>query len=101
MKTARAKNYTKAEVKILKDMTLSDQQVAEMVNRSRQAVYCKRWTMKLYGKKKRVPVTVNKQQESTVVSGDIIEKSVANTVERIVLGNVTVDLASKTLTVHF
>ena len=95
------KHYTKAELKILKDMTLSDQQVADMVNRSRQAVYCKRWTMKLYGKKKRVPAAVNKQQVSTVVSGDVIGKSVANTVEKIVLGNVTIDLASKTLTVHF
>lgn len=82
-------------------MTLSDQQVADMVNRSRQAVYCKRWTMKLYGKKKRVSAAVNKQQVSTVVSGDVIGKSVANTVEKIVLGNVTIDLASKTLTVHF
>lgn len=89
-------------------MTLSDEAVGVLVNRSKQAVYCKRWSMKLYGKRARGRKALAKSAElaeSYTVSGDVVgttvSKAVANSVERIVLGNVTIDLVSKTLTVHF
>ena len=89
-------------------MTLSDEAVAVLINRSKQAVYCKRWAMKLYGSRKRGRKTLAKSAElaeSYTVSGDVVgttgSKAVANSVERVVLGNVTIDLVSKTLTVHF
>lgn len=111
MKTARAKNYTKAEVKILKDMTLSDQQVADMVNRSRQAVYCKRWTMKLYGKKKREskPLIAHlvSQEKPEMKSNDSIQvKAVVEHImkskqfKKLVVGNITIDLENKVVTVN-
>ena len=89
-------------------MTLSDEAVAVLINRSKQAVYCKRWSMKLYGKRARGRKTLAKSAElaeSYTVSGDVVNttvsKAVNNSVERVVLGNVTIDLVSKTLTVHF
>lgn len=83
-------------------MSLSDQELSEKLNRTKQAIYCKRWAMGLYKKKRtRTP----KLHDSMVVSGDVIQKAVnstiGNSVERVVLGNVTIDLVSKTLTVHF
>lgn len=81
-------------------MTLSDEAVATLVNRSRQAVYCKRWSMKLYGKRKRGR-KVTPPVESQVITEKVIKDTINNSVERIVLGNVTIDLVSKTLTVHF
>jgi hypothetical protein len=109
VKTARAKNYTKAEVKILKDMTLSDQQVAEMVNRSRQAVYCKRWTMKLYGNKKSKSLVrhIVSQEKPEVQSNDSIQvKAVVEHImkskqfKKLVVGNITIDLENKVVTVN-
>ena len=110
MKTARAKNYTKAEVKILKDMTLSDQQVAEMVNRSRQAVYCKRWTMGFY-KKKRVHRSivdqlVHQEKPEVTPNNSIQIKAVVDHImktkqfKKLVVGNITIDLESKVVTVN-
>lgn len=81
-------------------MTLSDEAVATLVNRSRQAVYCKRWSMKLYGKRKRGRKATS-PVESQVITEKVIKDTINNSVERIVLGNVTIDLVSKTLTVHF
>ena len=93
-------HYTKAELKILKDMTLSDEAVATLVNRTKQAVYSKRWSMRLVGPRKKV-----KSQPETVVSDNIIQQVVEQTtntsIERVVLGNVTIDLVSKTLTIKF
>ena len=89
-------------------MTLNDEQVAALVDRTKQAVYCKRWSMKLYGKRARGRKALAKSvqlAESYAISGDVVNtavsKAVSNSVERVILGNVTIDLVSKTLTVHF
>ena len=93
-------HYTKQELKIIKDMSLSEQEVATRINRTKQAVYSKRWSMRLVGPKKRV-----KSQPETVVSDSIIQQVVEQTtntsIERVVLGNVTIDLVSKTFTIKF
>lgn len=81
-------------------MTLNDEQVAALVNRTKQAVYCKRWSMKLYGKRARGRKAII-PTESQTITQKVIKDTVSNSVERIVLGNVTIDLVSKTLTVHF
>jgi len=81
-------------------MTLSDEAVATLVNRTKQAVYCKRWGMKLYGKKAKARKAVI-PAESQSITQKVIKDTINNSVERIVLGNVTIDLVSKTLTVHF
>jgi hypothetical protein len=105
------KHYTKAELKIIKDMTLSDQQVADMVNRSRQAVYCKRWTMRLYGKKKREskPLVAHlvSQEKPNMKSNDSIQvKAVVDHImktkqfKKLVVGNITIDLENKVVTVN-
>lgn len=89
-------------------MTQSDEQVAVLLDRSKQAVYCKRWSMKLYGKRTRGRKALAKSvelAESYAISGNVVgstvSKAVSNSVERVILGNVTIDLVSKTLTVHF
>ncbi len=92
-------HYTKQELKIIKDMSLSDEQVASQIGRSKQSIYCKRWAMKKNGFKARKPRT-------TVVNGDsiiqqVVEQTTNTAVERVVLGNVTIDLVSKTLTIKF
>lgn len=81
-------------------MTLNDEQVAALVDRTKQAVYCKRWSMKLYGKRARGRKAII-PAESQIITQKVIKDTVSNSVERIVLGNVTIDLVSKTLTVHF
>ena len=88
-------------------MTLSDQQVADMVNRSRQAVYCKRWTMKLYGKKKRESKPLVAHLVSQPKADDSIQvKTVVDHIMRtkqfkkLVVGNITIDLESKVVTVN-
>jgi hypothetical protein len=91
--------YTKQELKIIKDMSLSDEQVASQIGRSKQSIYCKRWSMKKKGFRPRKPRT-------TVVNGDsiiqqVIEQTTNTAVERVILGNVTIDLVSKTLTIKF
>lgn len=85
-------------------MTLNDEQVAALVNRTKQAVYCKRWSMKLYGKRARGRKALAKSvqlADSYAITENVVKDTVSNSVERIVLGNVTIDLVSKTLTVHF
>lgn len=93
-------HYTKQELKLIKDMSLSEQEVATRINRTKQAVYSKRWSMRLVGPRKRV-----KSQPETIVSDNIIQQVVEQTtntsIERVVLGNVTIDLVSKTLTINF
>lgn len=85
-------------------MTLSDEAVAVLINRTKQAVYCKRWSMKLYGKRAKARKALAKSVEladSYAITENVVKDTVNNSVERIVLGNVTIDLVSKTLTVHF
>lgn len=85
-------------------MTISDEAAAALINRSKQAVYCKRWSMKLYGKRTRGRKALAKSVEladSYAITENVVKDTVNNSVERIVLGNVTIDLVSKTLTVHF
>lgn len=81
-------------------MTLSNEQVAAMINRTKQAVYCKRWTMNKGWSKKKTPKAIVPREDNSI-SEKVIKDTVTNSVERIVLGNVTIDLVSKTLTVHF
>jgi hypothetical protein len=105
------KHYTKAELKIIKDMTLSDQEVATMVDRTRQAIYCKRWTLRLYGKKKREskPLIAHlvSQEKPDVQSNDSIQvKAVVEHImkskqfKKLVVGNITIDLENKVVTVN-
>ena len=96
-------HYTKQELKIVRDMSLTDEQVAVQINRSRQSIYCKRWSMKKKGFKVRKPNPTIMQD--TIVGDAIIKQVVEKTtnaaVERVILGNVTIDLVSKTLTIKF
>ena len=66
------KGYTREEMKVLRDMTLSDKEVAEKINRTENAVYCKRWavTKGKYRKtgRKRGPKKVNTPSITTLVS---------------------------------
>jgi hypothetical protein len=95
-------HYTRAELKVIKDLSLSDSVVALQLNRSRQAVYCKRWAMGLLKRKRN---RRSKLQDTVPVSDTVVQEvvkgAVGNSVERVVLGNVTIDLVSRTLTVHF
>jgi hypothetical protein len=106
------KHYTKKEVKMIKDMSLTDEDVSKAIGRTKQAIYCKRWMMRLKGsgksdRKRKVVKEPTNPQVSMVVD-DIVNAVAANTikntdtsVERVVLGNVTIDLVSKTLTIKF
>jgi hypothetical protein len=101
------KHYTKAELKIIKDMTLSDQEVATMVNRTKQAVYCKRWMMKLNGKRKRGRKPYMESVASTPKLDESIQvKAVVDHIMRtkqfkkLVVGNITIDLENKVVTVN-
>ena len=91
--------YTKQELKIIKDMSLSDEQVASQIGRSKQSIYCKRWSMKKKGFRVRKPRTTVVNSESIIQH--VVEQTTNTAVERVVLGNVTIDLVSKTLTIKF
>jgi len=106
VKTTAAKNYTKAEVKILKDMSLSDEQVATMVNRSRQAIYCKRWTLKLYGKKSKrnkplVEALVSQVKPERPIEVKTMVDHIIKTKQfkKLVVGNITIDLENQVVTI--
>ena len=90
-------HYTKAEMKIIKDMALTDKEVATIINRTPQAVYCKRWSMKKKGIRGRKPKAV----VTDSIIQQVVEQTTNTAVERVVLGNVTIDLVSKTLTIKF
>lgn len=105
MKTTNmTKRYTKAEVKIIRNMSLSDEEVATQINRSKQAVYCKRWTMKLYGKRRRVQFipTVNKSDKNDSVQLKTTVDHIVKTKQfkKLVVGNVTIDLENSVITVN-
>ena len=91
--------YTKQELKIIKDMSLSDEQVASQIGRSKQSIYCKRWAMKKNGFRVRKPRTTVVNNDSIIQQ--VVEQTTNTAVERVVLGNVTIDLVSKTLTIKF
>ena len=101
------KHYTKAELKIIKDMTLSDQEVATMVDRTKQAIYCKRWMMKLNGKRKRGRKPYMESAASAPKLDDSIQvKAVVEHImktkqfKKLVVGNITIDLENKVVTVN-
>ncbi len=92
-------HYTKQELKLLKDMSLSDEQIASQIGRSKQSIYCKRWSMKLVGPKRKTKIS------KIVTTPKVVENVVKNisetSIERVILGNVSIDLVSKTLTINF
>ena len=93
-------HYTKAEMKLLRDFSMSDEEVANRINRSKQAVYCKRWSMKKKGIRGRKPKSMQTMVNDTIIQ-QVVEQTTNTAVERVVLGNVTIDLVSKTLTIKF
>ena len=78
-------------------MSLSEQEVATRINRTKQAVYSKRWSMKLVGPKRKRSKTVTTPE----VVQDVVKNATETTIERVVLGNVSIDLVSRTLTIKF
>lgn len=102
--TKMTKRYTKAEVKIIKNMSLSDEEVATMVNRSKQAIYCKRWTMKLYGKRRRVqfiPTAPESNQDTSIELKRTVDHIMkTKQFKKLVVGNVTIDLENSVITVN-
>ena len=80
-------------------MSLSDEQVASQIGRSKQSIYCKRWYMKKNGFRVRKPRATVVNSESIIQK--VVEQTTNTAVERVVLGNVTIDLVSKTLTIKF
>jgi len=106
------KHYTKKEVKLIKDMSLTDEEVSKALGRTKQAIYCKRWWLRLKGsgknvRQRKVVKEPTNKQVSTVVDNivNVVAGGTAKTkdtpVERVVLGNVIIDLVSKTLTIKF
>lgn len=89
-------HYTRAELKVIKDLSLSDSVVAEQLGRSKQAIYCKRWSMK-----HRRNLRPAKESQVEKIVEQVVNKTTEPVVDRVVLGNVTIDLVSRTLTVHF
>jgi transposase-like protein len=92
-------HYTKAELKIVRDMSLTDQEVATRIGRTKQSIYCKRWAMKKNGFRRRKPSTTVVNSDSIIQQ--VVEENTNTSIERVVLGNVTIDLVSKTLTIKF
>ena len=98
----RKVGYTKEEVKLLKDMSLTDKAVAELINRSENAVYCKRWAI-TKGKYRKNGIPTPPRKRSSKISK--IERPVSITeinsikVNKIIFGNVIIDVINKTLIV--
>lgn len=76
--------FTKAELKVVRDTTLSNKEVAKALNRKEQSIYYKRWSMNLHKKVERVS------------QGSKIK---INKLETIVIGNIKIDLKAKTMTI--
>lgn len=105
MKTTKmTKHYTKAELKIVKDMSLDDQEVATRINRTKQAVYCKRWTMKLHNKKRKVhfvpTVTESVSDDSVKLKATVDHIMKTKQFKKLIVGNITIDLENKVVTVN-
>ena len=92
-------HYTKQEMKIIKDMSLTEEQVATAIGRSKQAVYCKRWALRLINRKRKP--RKSKGTNTPEVVQDVVKNATETTIERVVLGNVSIDLVSRTLTIKF
>lgn len=80
-------------------MSLSEEQVATQIGRTKQSVYCKRWAMKLVGPKRKTKKS--KAVTTPEVVQDVVKNATETTIERVVLGNVSIDLVSRTLTIKF
>lgn len=80
-------------------MFLSEEQVATQIGRTKQSVYCKRWAMKLVGPKRKTKKS--KTVTTPEVVQDVVKNATETTIERVVLGNVSIDLVSRTLTIKF
>ena len=87
-------------------MSLSDEQVATMVNRSKQAIYCKRWMLKLYGKKSKrntplVDALVNQVKPETPLQVKKVVDHIIKTKQfkKLVVGNITIDLENQVVTI--
>jgi len=80
-------------------MSLTDQEAATLIGRTKQSIYCKRWAMKKKGFRVKKPKTTVVNSESIIQK--VVEENTNTSIERVVLGNVTIDLVSKTLTIKF
>ena len=80
-------------------MSLTEEQVATQIGRTKQSVYCKRWAMKLVGPKRKTKKS--KTVTTPEVVQDVVKNATETTIERVVLGNVSIDLVSRTLTIKF
>jgi hypothetical protein len=95
------KHYTEEEEMILQKINLSNETVAKILNRTVQSVYNKRYRMGLSDSKTyKKPVPNKRRQDKYVIlpKRSIKEDNTKN-VQKIVLGNVIIDMVSKTLTV--
>lgn len=96
----RKVGYTKEEVKLLKDMSLTDKDVAELINRSENAVYCKRWALTKGKYRKNAGKDVVKRARKSTISTIASAEPNLSKVNRIIFGNITIDLVNKTLIVN-
>jgi len=93
------KHYTKADLKIIKDMSLPDDTVATLINRTKQAIYCKRWIMGLHSKNKKLsskPTVSETPVEVKKVVDHIIK---TKQFKKLVVGNITIDLENQVVTI--
>lgn len=103
------KHYTKSELKIIKDMSLPNQEAATLTNRSKQAVYCKRLIMGLIKTKKSTKSLVedlSHKRKSKVHSNDSTQiKNVVHHIirtkqfKKLIVGNITIDLENQIVTI--
>jgi hypothetical protein len=84
------KYYTKEELKYVKDMTLSNKEVADALDRSPMAIYCKRHSMALGSK---IPKKVTGQKV-------IQSLPVASHVTRITVNGVHLEVSKNKLTIN-
>lgn len=103
-----SKHYTKEELKYVKDLSMSDQDVGILLSRSTQAIYCKRRNMRLIKVKKHsvksshsLPTKPKRVRKYIPIVEHSETPVNISKITQLVLGNVTIDLVSKTLTVHF
>ena len=96
-------HYTKEQIKMLKDFSLSDAEIAEKIGRSENAVYCKRWAMtKGKYRKSGVPSPPRKRSSKIVKTERPVSINEINAVKvnKIIFGNIVIDVINKTLIVN-
>ena len=85
-------------------MSLSDEEVANLINRTKQSVYCKRWTMKLHGKRRRVqfiPTVLDSNQGNPIELKRTVDHIIrTKQFKKLVVGNITIDLENSVITVN-